>query len=68
MMGLLNRAARRSGVVKPGYGPGGGCPHVLARFVTKHENTSTLVRATFACRERPGHDGPHRTAGGKEWQ
>lgn len=76
MMGLLNRRARRAGLSKPGYGPGaGGCPHVLARWVTKHKFTSSLIRPTYPCVEKPGHDKPHgdveatphRTVGGREW-
>lgn len=68
MTGLLNRALRRAGASKPGYGAGArGCPHVLARFVTRHDDTSRLVRATFPCTLRPGHTEAHRTAGGKEW-
>lgn len=68
MIGLFNRRQRRAGLSKPGYGPGvGGCPHVLARFTTKHDQTSTLVRATFPCVLKPRHAGAHRTTGGKEW-
>lgn len=67
-MSVMNRKMRRAHPPKPGYGTArGGCPHVLARFAPKHEQTSTLVRYTYPCVEPPGHDQPHRTGGGKEW-
>jgi hypothetical protein len=66
---IFNRRQRRAGMSKKGYGGGygGACPHVLGRFTTKHDDTSTLVRATFPCSKPGGHEGPHRTGGGKEW-
>lgn len=64
----MNRATRRAGMAKPGYGPGArGCPHTRAKFFTISDESSTLSRATYPCVKPPGHDGPHRTQGGREW-
>jgi hypothetical protein len=66
---VFNRRQRRAAKFQKGYGGGygGACPHVLGRSTTKHDDTSSLVRATFPCVEIDDHLLPHRTAGGKEW-
>jgi hypothetical protein len=46
------------------------CPHHLAVWQDSNQDrprNARLARASLPCLLRPGHDGEHRTHGGRSW-